>query len=183
MISKSFYVWEKVEDDDPNRCQGMDHRHTHQCHYKAVPGSKYCPRHYGSFFKEEKIRRMHNYQLTKFKARAQRLQESENIGSLKDEVAILRMLIEERLNRCNDENDLLLMSGPISDLLMKSEKLVTSMTKLEEKLGEHLNKDKIIQFAQLVIEVISKYIENPEILDAIGEDILNALKIITEIKE
>ncbi|MFA5760039.1 MAG: hypothetical protein WC942_11905 [Clostridia bacterium] len=118
---------------------------------------------------------MKNYRLAKFKDRATELSEGDNITSLRDEVALLRMLIEERINRCNDTSDLLLISGPLSDLILKVEKVVSSMHRLESKLGLHLDKTRIIQFAQVIIEIIGKYETNPEVLDAVGEDIFKAL--------
>jgi hypothetical protein len=177
MILKSNddYEFKIVPEDSPYRCQHVT-RHMGQCRCVIIKGSRFCKQHGGNkHHKHDKIKSMQNYQLTQFKARTQSLSESNNIASLKDEVAILRMLVEERINRCKSPNDLILMSGPLSDLIVKVQKVTESMNKLEDKLGKHLNKDKVLQFAQLVIEIIAKYIENEETMDAIGEDILALL--------
>ena len=168
------YKWEKVALDDPNRCQ-MPTRSGY-CYNKAVEGSQYCLAH-GGYQGAKRIEKanMKNYKLAKFHERADELSESESITSLRDEVGLLRMLIEEKINRCTDKNDLLLISGPLSDLIMKSEKLVTAMYRLEEKMGQHIDKTKLVNLAQIMIEIINKYITNPEVLDAIGEDFYNAL--------
>jgi len=171
------YKWEKVPEDDPNRCQASAAQG--QCPNKAVEGSKFCMCHGGhKAAARNKEERMKNYRLGKFHARAAELGNSDGINSLRDEVALLRMLIEEKIKFCKDEHDLLLISGPISDLIIKVEKVVSSMNKLEDKLGNTLNKEKIIQFAQLMIEIIGRYIENPETLDAIGEDFFAAMEKI-----
>jgi hypothetical protein len=168
------YTWERVADDDPRRCQGTNNQG--QCHNKAVTDSNYCPAHGGNKAAESAERkRMRNYRLAKFKARVTELGDSDNITSLKDEVAILRMLIEERINRCNDSHELLLVSGPLSDLIMKCEKLVTSCHRLDSRLGNLLDRSKILQFAQVVIEIIGKYVTDEDDLESIGDEILKAL--------
>ena len=168
------YEWKKVDEDDPRRCQFVNR--TGQCRNISVEGSNFCKAHGGfNAIRKKQKEDMRNYRLAKFKARALELSDSDNISSLRDEVALLRMLIEEKINRCNDASQLLMMSGPLSDLIIKVEKVVTSMNRLEGRLGMHLDKTKIIQFSQVMIEIIGKYIDNPEVLDAIGEDFHKAL--------
>lgn len=164
------YEWKRVAFDDPRRCQKEN------CLNIAVEGSKYCLAHGGNRAAQAaEKQRMKNYRIAKFHKRASELSDSKGIASLRDEVGLLRMLIEERINQCTDTKDLLLISGPLSDLIMKSERLVSSMYKLEEKMGQHVDKSRLTQLAQVLINIIAKYVENPEVLDAIGEDIFNAL--------
>jgi len=164
------YKWIKVKNGDPNQCQRPG------CLNIVVEGSTFCLAHGGhwSAYAAEKLR-MRNYRLSKFHKRANELSDSTEITSLRDEVGLLRMIIEEKINKCQDTTDLLLVSGPLSDLLMKTEKLVTSMQRLESKMGQHLDKSKIVQLAQTLIEIIARYVVNPETLDAIGEDFYKAL--------
>lgn len=167
------YKWTRVENDDPRQCD------IGGCKNIAVEGSKFCLAHGGRHAAEAaEKQRMRNYQLAKFHVRANELAESKEITSLRDEVGLLRLLIEAKINHCKDTTDLLLISGPLSDLLMKSEKLVTSMEKLENRMGQHLDKTKVVQIAQTLIEIIGRYVENPEILDAIGEDFYKAIESI-----
>ena len=166
--------WGRVANDHPERCQATVT--SGQCEQRACTGSKFCRAHGGHHAEIEKEKlNMRNYRLAKFKERATELSESDGISSLRDEVALLRMLIEERINKCKDTTDLLLVSGPLSDLIIKVDKVVCSMNKLESNLGQHLDKTKVIQYAQMMIEIIDKYISNPEILDAIGEDFFKAM--------
>lgn len=169
-------TWERIKDeDDPRRCQGV-HRHG-QCRNVVVEGSQYCPAHGGNrAFKSAQEKGLRNYRLTKFRQRIQELGNSDEIISLRDEIGILRLLIEEKINRCDDENDLLLMSGPLSDLLMKSEKLITSCNRLEAKLGNLLDRTKIVTMAQTFVQIISKYVTDENILETISNEIADTLK-------
>jgi len=121
-----------------------------------------------------KNQEMRNYRLTKFKARTEELSNNSNINSLRDEVAILRLLIEEKVNVCKDTNDLLLSSGPLSDLVIKSGVLVEKCQRLENKLGNFLDRTKVMQFAQICVEIISSYVDEEDI-DQVGDAILKAL--------
>jgi hypothetical protein len=75
--------------------------------------------------------------------------------------------MEDRLNRCEDEADLLLQSHTISDLVMKIDKVVKSCHQLEGSMGQLLDKQAILQFASEVIGVISIALEGQE--DKISE--------------
>jgi len=169
--------WERVKDpNDPQRCQN-NLQGRGQCKNKAAEGSKFCPAHGGHRARLTKEKEsMRNYQLSKFKKRASALSDSEHINSLKDEVGLLRLLIEEKINRCEDTPELLLISGPLSDLIMKCGALVEKCHKLEFKLGNLLDKGKIIQVAQIIIEVISRNIDDEELLEIISEEINTELQ-------
>ncbi len=172
------YTKEFVAPDDPHRCQAI--AGTTQCRLKAVDGTNLCSAHGGGLLRQTAERKaMKNYRLTKFKARAEELGNSDGLFSLKDEVSILRMLIEERVEKCQDNYELVASSQPLSDLIMKCEKLVTSCQRLESKLGNLLDKTKVLQFAQLIIEIIGKYIDDEELLDKIGDEILKALNVVS----
>lgn len=169
-------LWEKVDKDDPRRCQGVKPLEG-QCSNKAMDGSDFCPAHGGNKGHEAaKRKELRNYRLAQFKSRLIELGDNENIIGLRDEVAILRILIEEKINMCKSSHELILMSGPLSDLIMKVEKLVTSCNRLESKLGGLLDKAKVLQFAQTIVQIISKYVKDEEELDAISEEILNTIK-------
>lgn len=168
--------WERADPDDPNRCQAINQQG--QCNLKAIEGSQYCPAHGGNKAYESKQKQeLRNYRLAKFKQRAIELGNSEHITSLRDEVAILRMLVEEKVNQCNDTQELMLISGPLADLMMKVEKVVVSCNRLESKLGNLLDRAKVLQFAQIIIEIISTHCSE-DILNKVAEEIEEALNSI-----
>jgi len=164
----------RVKDDDLDRCQASTTKGS--CNLKAIPNGKYCLVHGGAIEAKNKERQnLKNYRLAKFRVRATELGNSSHLTNLTDEVAILRILIEEMINSCDDSSQLLLRAGPLADLLMKSEKLVTSCHRLDSRLGNLLSKDKVMQFAQLVVEIISSEINDERTLDIISAQILKAL--------
>lgn len=167
-------IMEKVTDpDDPRRCQGVCA--SGQCPHKAEPESHFCAMHGGKKSQEAiNKKEMKNYRLTKYRDRVTDLSNNANLASLRDEVAILRMIIEEKVNACQDTQQLLLVSGPLSDLVMKCGVLVEKCNRLESRLGNFLDRNKITQFAQICIEIISQFVP-PENLEQAGEQIFKAL--------
>jgi len=121
---------------------------------------------------------MNNFKLNQYKERAEELAGSDKLASLSDEVALLRILIEERWNRCETPQELLLSSGPLSDLITKSVSLVEKCHKLDTTLGNLLDKSKVMQFAQMIIEIIGKNITDDEVLETISSQINEAFELL-----
>lgn len=144
--------------DDPDRCQANSKYG--QCTNKQIEGTKYCPMHGG----DRTSNPARNYMLTKFQARLNRMADSPNIKSLRDEIGILRMTLEERLNQCKDSMDLIYQSGPISDLVIKIDKLVLSCHKIEYATGQLLDKQAILQFGTELVTILASEVKDEDIL-------------------
>jgi len=140
----------KVEADSPNRCQGVSRNG--QCYNEKENNSDFC--RYCS--PPDNTDHTRNYRLTKFRAKLEHHIESPNIKGLREEVGILRLLVEETVNKCDSEADLLLKSQVISDLVMKLEKLVTSCHKLEYSLGDLLSKTTLQSYALKIINLVDR---------------------------
>jgi len=172
------------EPDDPNRCQAVHARG--QCENRAVKSEsgeygQFCMAHGGNRFLEKKqAESLRNYRLDKFKNHLERHASSPALKSLRDEIAILRIIMEERLNRCSDANDLILQSGPISDLVSKIEKVVSSCHKLEGSMGQLLDKSAILQFASEIIDIVGQEVTNDDEIEKVGNRIIAAVGRIGE---
>jgi len=144
----------------PNRCQAVIATQG-QCLNEAVPGTDHCPVHGGNSQAESKEKKqLYNYRLYKWGQRLQELGTSNHVKSLRDEVAVLRLLMEERLMKINDSTDLILQSGPISDLVLKIEKVVSSCHRLESLTGQVLDKQAVLQFANIVIDILNEELKS-----------------------
>ena len=162
--------------EHPNRCQGLNSNG--QCGHMAVEGGTFCIMHGGNKQLESiKNKSLKNYRAGQWQARINRFSESPQIKDLREEIGILRMLMEERLTFCETPHDLLLQSHIISDLVTKIEKTVASCHKLEASLGQHMDKTALMGFAQQVISVISINIDDRDTVDIVANGIVN---LITE---
>ncbi|HPT70825.1 MAG TPA: hypothetical protein PLE74_00925 [Candidatus Cloacimonadota bacterium] len=169
-----------TDERDPNRCQAGSQAHG-QCLNVAEVGSKYCLAHGGdTATTEAKEKNLRNYRLTKFHTRAAEMRESSGIKDLRDEIAILRMTLEEKMNAFENASEMILQSGAISELILKIEKLVTSCHKLEKDMGVTIEKTTVIRMAEQIVGIINKYVTDKETIENIVREMQVAL---TERKE
>jgi ribosome-binding factor A len=165
----------KVAADDPNRCQRIA-QGGDQCTMGAMPDTPYCKVHGGVKMTNDIERaKAFRYQFGMHRERIKEYSSEDTIKNLRDEIAVLRMLISKKLESCKDDAELMLNASSISELVLKVERLVKTCISTEDKLGETLDKTKLEQFANSVIQVICDEITDPEIIGKIGERIAGLL--------
>lgn len=172
-----FVKFNKNTHEPSERCEGS--LSTGPCVNCKVEGSSYCVTHganSGLQVKQAEIVR--NYRLQRWKQRVGEMADNDSIKSLREEVGILRVILEEMLNQCDDSTDLLLYSQRMSDLVMKIEKLVTSCDKLENRMGLLLSKDSVLQLASVYVQIINNYVQDPEVIEQISEAMVLATEQI-----
>lgn len=164
----------RVEEDDPSRCQGPSKQG--QCIFKSLKGLKYCSIHAGASKVAKKNRELNNYRLTKFQAELEQKLRNPNLKSLSSEVALLRMIIEERFNfNVKDKASLTIQSGPIAELVMKVERVVSTCHKIESSMGQLMDKSAILKFAGKIVQIIGEEVSDEETLSIISKRIVEEL--------
>jgi len=185
------------EPDDPMRCQGPGHHGEGQCHWLSLAGMardghlddadirdysdiERCPKHGGENLIQTKERKaLHDYRLQIWQERIDEFCESPKVKSLRGEIAIVRMLTETILSMCEKPQDLMLYSGKIGDLVMKIEKLVRSCDRLESSMGMLLDRAGALVLAGQIVEIISKHVSDPTVVDEISNGIIDAISSLT----
>ena len=167
---------EKVDDPaSPDRCQCTATQNG-QCPNKKIPGSDFCPVHGGNralMSKDQKQLGM--YRLSKYRDRHEELSTANNIRTLNEEIGILRILVEECLNGVDSPAALAACTPQLADLTSRIERLVTSCHKLEKSLNHYLDKTSIVQLGQEVVEIIGKYVTDPDITAKIASDLADQI--------
>lgn len=162
----------RCEPDDPHRCQAGEAKGGQCMNLAMRDGDKWaknCSFHGGvDDLQRQRETSKNMYRLAKFGQRVGEFSNHSAVKGLRDEIGILRMILEERLNRCQDNDELLLQSNVISDLVTKIERVVTSCHKLEASMGQMLDKNQIIQFAEAMINVVASEIQDPDALSRIA---------------
>lgn len=175
----------RVEADDPNRCQAV--HATQQCPFRAVgdfdtatqtwTGPKYCPRHGGSTQTQqakEEEKRM--YLSAKWKAKIGTNADNPRIKSLAEEIGIIRMTLEAKLNLITDEKELVMQAAGIVALTNSVKDLVKTWQHVEERSNQVLDRTKLTGFVNSLIGILTRYIDDVEILQMIGEDMLETIE-------
>lgn len=125
------------------------------------------------------------YKLLKWQERVSQFAEHSEAKNLRDEIGILRMMLEERLNMCTDSQELMMHSSVISSLVEKIERTVLSCHKLEDSMGSLLDKSILIQFADRVISIVSEVFANatPEQMTRLGLQVVACVTTIGKEQE
>lgn len=182
-------AWEKITDEaDPERCQGLNKPRTNiggkggqdegspQCLFKRVKGSNFCPRHGGgAALAKAKKEETRNYHLGKWSMRVNQFADNPEIKSLREEIGIVRMMIETVVGKCKDENDVILYSGKLQNLIQQAQKLVESCHRLEERTGVLLDKQSILVVCDSLVKIIAVHVEDPDALDTIAAQMVDVV--------
>lgn len=179
VIDNKFVRWDYTKHSPSEKCEAVTK--SGPCPYCKSRKTNFCELHGANSRRntnnEEVVR---NYRLQRWKSRVGELADSSNIKSLREEVGILRMLLEEMLNNCKDSTDLLLYTHRISDLVLKVERLVTSCDKLENKMGLLLSKDSILQLAATYVQIINNHVIDPDVIEKISLEMLQATEQVED---
>lgn len=164
--------WTRVGEDHPDCCNKPG------CKIIRVKGSTYCAAHGGhAGAKATMAKELRNYRLGQWQAKVSEKSTSSELKSLTEEIAILRQIIQEHLLQCSDETDLILKSGPISDLIIKVNTLVTNCNNIDKTLGNLIDKEKVVFFAQTILSIITPYIPEEKV-DELNSKIQDALGVL-----
>jgi hypothetical protein len=170
--------FQRVAPDSPLRCRSAGGEG--QCHFQRTENSEYCPMHGGNKGEEKAEKdRIRTYRLSKWRTRLDEFADDPKVKGLREEIGILRILLEETMNRCSDESDLILQSNRISDLIGRIEKVVSSCHRLEQSTGQLLDKTMALNFATQVVEIIAIYVVDGDIVDKISSEIIQRLAQLT----
>ena len=173
---------QRVAVDDARRCQAVGKNG--QCRMIAVEGSDKCVAH-GGFHKAKalKERALRELLAAEWRAGVGTLADSDDVKSLKTEIGILRLLLVKIMNSCKSDQDLLMRSGSISDLVVKVQKVVESCHRLDQAWGQLLDKTQLAVFGQTVIQLVAESLSMANIPNC--EDILQmfARRLVEEIKK
>ncbi len=158
---------------DPRRCKSSEG--PSQCDRFAEPGSECCAKHGG--VDQTNLISTRLYLLAKADSQKRLLQlaDHEEIRSLREEIAIIRMLIEGRMNLIKGDNDLLIHSGAINSLVLTVERLVKSAHTIEQNLGILLSKSAVIALGQTLCKIIVEELDGIENYEEIVDSIMTRI--------
>lgn len=155
-------------------CQGAS-KHG-PCSNKPVPDGIYCPIHGGATELKVKERKsLMSYRLDKWNSRINHHTEHEKLKSIRAEIGILRMMLEEKLSQCHDGHALMLQSQAITNLVLGIKQTVEACHKLEKSQGILLDKQAVLTFASDVIEIVGDVITDEAQLEEISNRIVQSV--------
>jgi len=84
----------------------------------------------------------------------QRHSQADEIKSIRGEIALLKSLLETRLNMIRSDAELVAAMPTLKDYALAVEKLATACHNMDVKLGNLLNKQTLMSLAQDIIQIL-----------------------------
>lgn len=160
----------RVEPGDPRQCHASI-RGKRQCLNQSVEGCDFCIVH-GGHHQQLKNERQAIYQIraSRMRARLQKQADHPNLLSLNEEIGVLRIMLEEKLNSIGDDAAALMMATPvITDLVTRIEKCVYAAERIENRRGQMMGKKELVSFALQLSEIASRYLDKEQIIKFMDE--------------
>lgn len=168
---------------DPElRCSASKAKSGDQCVNKRTENSPYCMMHGGYHLEKahtENSKRM--YHLATHQERVKELAEHNDVITLRSEIGILRLMIEKRMNMFQTDEDLLLNTPVLMDLVGKIEKTVTSCHKLETSLKELLDIQSLTKINDQIFLFVKEALEDILSKEEVGDVMATVSKRIEQI--
>lgn len=140
---------------DPNRCQGQSL--DGQCWNEAAPGDNRCPHHGGSNKLIAKEKRFYRLTKARFRDRLAETMDHEEVKSLREEIILTKILLEEIWNGYTDTPAEIMKScGTMNGLMLTLERLIKTAHSTEQSLGLLLSKPALLLVAQQIITLLSE---------------------------
>lgn len=145
------------------------------CPLDAVEGSLFCEKHSN----EAALRS--NYVLADAKL-AEKLSSKPGdvIYSLRDEVTLMRAMIEDRLNMAKSDAEKLVAYNQVAAWIGTVDKLVNSLNRLEKEVNSTLTKDALFEVARKLIQVIVEEVQHlpghENVIDAISHRVVPVIE-------
>jgi len=152
----------RCKEDDPNRCQGMTKRG--QCPFLAMPDHKHCVIH----GRVQENTSLYNFERTEVLARLSVFRGHTDSRTLATELGVLRLLLEQIINKCG-EYELLQNSVQIASIIDKIKDLQLANTKLEERVGDLLSVEQVIEVAQQLYGSVVTHLKICQIIQSFLE--------------
>lgn len=145
---------------DPRRCK---HSFPHeQCWNESEEGSANCSAHGGRSTADQDSKRQYLLAQVEDRRRLAEFAQHDHIKSLRDEIGLVRLLIEKRFNLIRTESDLLQGTASLNAMFLTLERLVKSCHNLEQSLGELLSKDSVVRLGQAICEIVIDELQGVE---------------------
>lgn len=164
------------------RCEYMTTRG--QCRKDAISPSRFCEDHGVT----STATMINQYRIAcKLLGDApERHAQSDQLKSLRGEIAILRSALERRLNTIETDAELIAAMPTLKDFALALDKLATSCHNMDVKLGNLIDKQALMNLAQKIIQIIERNIrifeahpptseQIDEAIEEIGQQIVRAI--------
>jgi len=144
---------------------------------KAVEGGTRCKCHGGgSQLQVAKKKQLTAYAKNRWNAEIRNNAEDSEIKSLRQELGIARIMLNQLTNRCKDSHDLLMMSGPIDNMLKTINLIQKTSHSIEKDLAGTVGPEQLNQFAEEMFNIIMDEVQDTNVINRIALKLGRAIR-------
>lgn len=146
-----------------------------QCKQQTLPDSNFCRKH------GDERERIRGYRISdpELKERFIHFSQDEFLQSVRQEVILVRSLIEERHSFAKTQAEKIQIFPQIIDATTKLEKLVSTLAKLERQTSQVLEKPAIQKLGRKIVDILTRNLaqvpDRESIIDSIAKEIAAAI--------
>jgi hypothetical protein len=152
-------------EDDPNRCQATSAGK--QCRFEAAEGQSHCTIHLGVINRSKEQKATKLYKLVAFQTRLTEIADSDAAKTNAEELAILRMLLEEQVNSCKTSTDLILNGAQIRDSALAVTAMLKNLQQFEDRNSLVIDEKKAREIVEVIVSTVTQFITDPDTLEAL----------------
>ena len=172
MSDNKFRRWHEGTSENP-KCSVPD------CPYEAEPGVANCVRHGANKqLAAEEAKSVRMYDLAIWESKLKHLEGHPGANSLRDELSLLRLMLDNIYQKCTDSDSLLMHQSRMQELIRDIDRVLGSCRKLEQSGGTILDKTKALNFAVQLLQIVTKYVEDPTLVGRITDEFTDATKSV-----
>lgn len=161
-----------TEAGDPRRCQETTGKG--QCWFTSVEGSDRCSIHKRHDVVTER-KKVYMFKLDLWQQRLNEFTDHPDVKDLTGEIGVLRLTLESLLNQITEVSHFILYAHQIGDLVSRIERCVQTCSNLEIRTGKMLDKATILRLAGDIVASVNSHVQDPEICEKIGNDLIQII--------
>lgn len=173
----------RVENGDRNQCQAV--HADFQCPYRALGtrkddgtwiGASMCSRHAAGHNHIEDQRNLRLFRIVQWQDQINHQADHPKIKNLREEIGILRMTLQSKLETINTPMDLAMRSQSVGQLIREIRETIIAAHKLEISLGQLLDKSQAMELVNVLAQCVAQNVGDESIRQQISLDMVMSLE-------
>jgi uncharacterized protein YunC (DUF1805 family) len=168
---------ELIDISDTRRCQSSSHKG--QCTEISVLGTDHCVKH-TNLEKVNAVRTRKYFLSTADQSLYEHYADDNQLTSLRDEIAILRMMMQNTLSTAQSEVERVNAYSKVNYFILSLERVMKTCISLEMKLNELVGKAALMRLGQQLCQILVNRLTGvpnyEQLIDAIIKDMAHAFE-------
>jgi len=142
----------------------------------AVPGTNFCVIHSVQDADGSNKQDLYNFKITEVSRRIAKYRNHPDSRNLTVELGLLRLILEETINKCEDAYDLVVNNAQLTSLIERIRVVQQANIGIEQKLNDLLTIEQVTGIAQQLFNAIVVHVKDLDLLEVIAAEFESILE-------